>query len=147
MRIYHKKGMSNKYSFLILFSTLLFYIFLKKKSKVASFSTKFVTEALEGYYFDPLHGGCMRRIHPISDTEFLIEGVYGIDEPETGGLWFAEGKLLSHTSDADWDIHVDFRRGKPHKKYDTVMIAKFVRGDRCIVWEDGNEWKKMVSLI
>jgi len=132
---------------LILLSILLIFILTNKKYQHYPFLPKFVSEALEGYYFDPLHGGCMRRIVPISNTSFLIEGVYGTDEPDTGKNWFAEGNILSYPSEAEWEIHVDFRRGKPHKMYDTLMIAKFMRSDRKIVWEDGNEWKKMVSLV
>ena len=44
---------------------------------------------IQGWYYDPLHGHCMRRIRRTSTHRYRITGVYGDDEPNTGGTWYA----------------------------------------------------------
>ena len=35
---------------------------------------------IEGFYFDPWHGGCLRRIAKVNENHYKIYGVYGNDE-------------------------------------------------------------------
>ena len=44
---------------------------------------------LTGYYYDPKHGGCLRKISKIDENSFKIIGAYGNDEPNTNKKWTA----------------------------------------------------------
>ena len=91
---------------------------------------------LSGFYFDPLHGGCLRRIRRSGPSTYQIVGVYGDDEgPMTHRRWTA---VIHEGPDAL--LHVDFH-GKPTKKT-RHMTATFVDGHR-LVWSDGNTWHRL----
>ena len=98
-------------------------------------------EKLIGFYSDPKHGHCLRRIRNVN-TKIRIDGVYGDDEPNTGGYWYAYIKILNSSS-GYYNLEVDFT-GKPIKKKKTLR-AKWFPLERCIKWEDGNTWKKLYS--
>tara|TARA_B110001450_G_scaffold21327_1_gene19290 strand:+ start:868 stop:1197 length:330 start_codon:yes stop_codon:yes gene_type:complete len=67
---------------------------------------------MEGFYFDPLHGNCLRRIRTVLPCEtYRVDGVYGNDEPNEGEHWFAFIRVVSRT-DSKWKLEVDFA-GKP----------------------------------
>ena len=90
---------------------------------------------LTGFYYDPLHGGCLRRVKRLGKDTYLIVGVYGDDErPHTHGRWTATIKRVG--SDV---LHVDFH-GKPTKA-DRHMTATF--DARVIKWSDGNVWRRL----
>lgn len=93
---------------------------------------------LQGWYYDPLHGNCLRRIRRTSARRYRITGVYGDDEPNTGGAWYA---LVSATPDGDdeYALEVDFV-GKPIKR-NRFMTARW--SERQIFWDDGNVWKML----
>ena len=42
-----------------------------------------------GYYYDPKHGECLRKITQINKTLYRITGAYGKDEINTGKKWTA----------------------------------------------------------
>lgn len=96
---------------------------------------------MEGFYFDPLHGNCLRRIRTVLPCEtYRVDGVYGNDEPNEGEHWFAFIRVVSRT-DSKWKLEVDFA-GKPIKKK-KLLKATFLPRKRCIRWEDRNVWKKL----
>lgn len=95
-----------------------------------------MSAALDGWYYDPLHGHCLRRIEraPTAST-YRIYGVFGADErPRTGAPWVAIAVVQAPNR-----LLVDFA-GKPGKR------PRFLRatvGRRRIDWEDGNVWHKL----
>ena len=93
---------------------------------------------LQGWYYDPLHGHCLRRIRRTSVHRYRIAGVYGDDEPNTGGTWHAN---VTATPDGDdeYVLEVDFA-GKPTKR-NRFMTARWSK--RQIFWDDGNVWKQL----
>ena len=94
---------------------------------------------IAGYYYDPLHGGCLRRVTRTSPTMYTITGVYGSDEvPHTHKLWTATMTVV-RTDPNDIHVTVDFS-GKPIKR-DRHMTA--VYRHRKLVWSDGNVWKQL----
>lgn len=93
---------------------------------------------MQGWYYDPLHGDCLRRIRRTSHNRYRINGVYGDDEPNTGGEWHA---FVTATPDGAEDLllKVDFV-GKPTKS-NRVMDARW--SGRQIRWSDGNVWRML----
>ena len=89
---------------------------------------------LAGYYYDPKHGGCLRRVH----DDGRIVGVYGSHETGTPGtVWTAHASAIH--GDPIWNLRVDFS-GKPLKR-NHFLFARF--SNHSIRWQDGNEWKKL----
>tara|TARA_Y100000389_G_scaffold125559_2_gene122942 strand:+ start:7620 stop:7925 length:306 start_codon:yes stop_codon:yes gene_type:complete len=94
---------------------------------------------IEGLYYDPNHGGCLRKIKKLSNEDmydYKITGAYGDDEPETGKKWTAFIKTLKKNT-----FYVDFS-GKTHVThgpYTTVWNSS----KRILKWEDGNTWKQL----
>ena len=108
-----------------------------------------------GVYFDPWHGGCLRRIVHIDADTYGIHGVYGRDaglpEPEgveydpepsawTNRYWFATCRIVS-TEKNQSELHVDFT-AKPNKKR-KHYTATHDADERVIKWDDGNRWKQL----
>ena len=91
---------------------------------------------IQGWYYDPLHGHCLRRIRRISPCKYRITGVYGDDEPHTGGTWYAIITATPKGAD-EYALQVDFV-GKPIKS-NRFMTARWSK--RQILWDDGNVWK------
>lgn len=93
---------------------------------------------MQGWYYDPLHGHCLRRVRRVSPDVYEITGVYGNDEPHTHRSWTASMTVLEHGKSTR--LQVDFA-GKPIKK-NRFMTA--VYKDRKIHWkEDGNVWHQL----
>uniref|UniRef100_A0A6C0L0S9 Uncharacterized protein n=1 Tax=viral metagenome TaxID=1070528 RepID=A0A6C0L0S9_9ZZZZ len=92
---------------------------------------------LTGYYYDPKHGGCLRKISKIDENSFKIIGAYGNDEPNTNKKWTA---IMKKTKKRD-EYLVDFS-GKKHVNHGSY-ISKWVNKDRVLKWEDGNTWVLM----
>ena len=87
-----------------------------------------VDPGMDGFWYDPLHGGCLRRIR---DGKIL--GVYGNDERTTGAPWFATYARIGSS------VAVDFA-GKPGK-IPQKMTATL--DGRSLRWSDGNVWKRL----
>ena len=99
------------------------------------------TNMLQGWYYDPLHGGCLRRVRRTSRDRYRITGVYGDDEPHTGGSWYAlvTAAPADGVAEERIDLRVDFV-GKPSKS-NRLMTARWSR--RRIYWDDGNVWQML----
>ena len=94
---------------------------------------------MHGLYYDPKHGGCLRRIWRAGPDTYRIVGVYGSDEtPHTHRSWYAQARVVSRSA-TKWGLVVDFA-GKPIKP-DRFLTASFEPGKRRIRWEDGNTWQ------
>ena len=92
---------------------------------------------MDGFYFDPNHGGCLRRVRRCKGSyHFCIDGVYGNDEPHTGEYWFA---LMTRRRGTKAKFDVTFV-GKPVKSRMEYTATFF--GDS-IEWDDGNVWWRM----
>ena len=99
---------------------------------------------LAGWYYDPLHGGCLREIRRNHGTHtFTILGVYGDDEaPRTHQPWTA--RVFATDVDRDvWQLRVDFG-GKPGKQ---PRYLSAIFRDRKIEWEDGNTWIQLYTCF
>lgn len=93
---------------------------------------------IQGWYYDPKHGGCLRVVRRASADTYVIHGVYGDDEPGTHGYWSAVARATGRDGERT-HLEVDFA-GKPIKP-DRFLCATH-RG-RKIRWEDGNTWHKL----
>tara|TARA_Y100000389_G_C17144535_1_gene356608 strand:+ start:64 stop:357 length:294 start_codon:yes stop_codon:yes gene_type:complete len=92
---------------------------------------------IQGFFYDPNHGGCLRQIVKQKNGDYHIIGAYGNDEAETGSIWTG---IMKKTNKKNTFI-VDFS-GKKHVKhgpYKTIWFSK----ERKLKWEDNNEWKQM----
>jgi hypothetical protein len=92
---------------------------------------------ISGFYYDPKHGGCLRRIKKTEDGSYMIVGVYGNDEKSTGKVWTAAVTYLDQEK-----YKVDFS-GKPFKLGPRKEQIFQVRGGGDLFWDDGNVWKKL----
>ena len=110
---------------------------------------------LAGFYYDPWHGGCLRRILKVSENTYKILGVYGNDDstrvskkleydPEpasmTNKFWHAK-LVIVEKNDNSYQLCVDFseKEGKKRFRYKAIYIMK----ERVIKWDDTNVWKQM----
>lgn len=108
-----------------------------------------------GFYFDPRHGGCLRRIVKVGADAYKIYGVYGSDEgvqvarnveydPEpselTHNFWHASLRVQKKTEHLQ-HLAVDFtgKAGKKRLQYTAIYDAK----KRTIDWDDTNTWKQL----
>ena len=97
---------------------------------------------MHGYYYDPLHGNCLRRIRRIDMYTYTIDGVYGNDEPNTHGAWTAIVRVTEFHEGGALNMSVDFK-GKPIKK-NRFMTATYDPKSRVVHWhEDGNMWRQL----
>lgn len=87
---------------------------------------------MQGFYFDPLHGGCLRRVRRVDTDFYRIDGVYGSDEIPRHGYWYAFARFVGPGR-----LRVDFV-GKPTKR-PRFLHATYAADGR-IRWEDGNVW-------
>lgn len=110
---------------------------------------------IEGFYFDPWHGGCLRRIAKTSENRFKIYGVYGNDDvvklPKnveyhkegsemTNKYWYATCHVHeSHGSKHHLKVYFGGKRSKKRLHYDAIYDEK----KRQINWDDTNVWKQM----
>lgn len=110
---------------------------------------------IQGFYFDPWHGGCLRSIVRLENRSYLIHGVYGNDDnirvPQhleyhreasstTNRYWYATLDVLDRKGHL-FPLNVDFggKPGKTRVHYRAVYNEK----KREIKWDDGNVWKQM----
>ena len=100
-------------------------------------------DEMDGVYFDPLHGRCLRSITKVTKQEYLITGVYGDDEMmPIGNLWYAHISVSSE-SDTSLELVVRFD-GKVKDETKKVLQATFDKQSRSIRWEDRNVWFSIV---
>ncbi len=110
---------------------------------------------MEGFYFDPWHGGCLRRVAKVTKNKYKIYGVYGNDEivriPKnveyhaessdmTHKYWYAMLHVCEKNNNL-LHLKINFS-GKPGKKrinYDAVYDEE----KRLIKWDDTNIWKQL----
>lgn len=96
------------------------------------------THMLHGYYYDPLHGDCLRRVRRTGPFTYAIDGVFGDDEqPRTHAYWSAVVRIADPAK--PHVLRVDFS-GKPGKVPRTLRAT---HAGRTIRWEDGNVWRKL----
>ena len=95
---------------------------------------------IQGWYYDPLHGHRLRRIHRLpTPRHYRIVGVYGDDEgPRKNHAWAAHAR---RDDDDPTLLHVDFA-GKPPKT-NRFMTARVDDVQRTITWDDGNTWRML----
>jgi hypothetical protein len=94
---------------------------------------------MHGFYYDPLHGHCLRTVTRTSQNTYRIVGVYGDDEyPLTHGVWTATIRVEAIRGE-EMDLRIDFS-GKPIK---TNRFMTAVYRQRCIHWDDGNVWRQL----
>lgn len=92
---------------------------------------------MEGWYFDPNHGNCLRKITKVDNNKYKIVGAYGDDEPphNPGELWNASMTAKRNHLTIDFESKtVDHAR-----KYDALYCPTA----RIIRWQDGNTWVQM----
>jgi len=95
---------------------------------------------MEGYYYDPKHGACLRRIRRVDQSRLVIDGVYGDDEPVSAGHpWTAHVHVLSSTN-GETDVIVDFAGKQKRRK-----LYRAVYANRYLHWDDGNVWVQMFT--
>lgn len=95
---------------------------------------------MQGYYYDPLHGGCLRLVTQTSSSSYLIRGVYGSDETHTHEPWTAVAREHGTHGEHGRRFLVDFA-GKPCKR-PRYLTCVYV--DRTLRWEeDGNVWVQL----
>lgn len=95
---------------------------------------------IEGFYYDPKHGMCLRKITLMQDNTlgaYKITGAYGNDEPNTGTKWTA--KVLKTKKKNVY--YVDFS-DKKHATHGGYMVT-YDPNKRTLNWEDGNVWNQM----
>ena len=67
---------------------------------------------IHGWYYDPLHGHCLRRVDRVGPDLYRIVGVYGDDEPNTHAPLTAWMRATETSPDGSVRLDVDFS-GKP----------------------------------
>lgn len=93
---------------------------------------------MEGFFFDPKHGGRIRQVKCDGHKRWKILGVYGDDErPYTGQLWYAYLYELTYKK----AFLADFIGKKKRRRYLNVLLV-----DGNLHWSDGNVWKKLPSI-
>ena len=99
---------------------------------------------MQGHYYDPKHGGCLRRVtaRDAQGASYLIEGVYGDDEaPWTGEAWFAVAYAVP-SGPTSFSLVVDFvGKRKPNR----FLTATYDARERRIRWCDGNAWVRLFT--
>jgi hypothetical protein len=110
---------------------------------------------LAGFYYDPWHGGCLRRILKVNEDTYRILGVYGNDEttnvskkleydPEpsfmTNKFWHARLVVMEKNEDI-YKLSVDFSEKEGKKRF--TYKATYVVKERIIRWDDSNVWKQL----
>jgi hypothetical protein len=94
---------------------------------------------MDGVYFDPNHGGCLRILERRGETEYVITGAYGTGERARAGTpWRAYV-----TTHAGHFLLVDFKEKKT--RHARIYHALWCPDVQQIAWEDGNVWKRLHS--
>lgn len=104
--------------------------------------------SLCGFYYDPSHGGCLRRIvSGQAEGTFTILGSYGEDEAcPPSSPWTARMTTTSVKEDERSLYEVTFvgKRSKATGRVGTkVLTCQHYPSQRTLRWEDGNVWRKL----
>lgn len=93
---------------------------------------------MEGVYYDPNHGGCLRTVvRQGATTRYVITGVYGDGELVRAGTpW-----RVHATRYGEHFLTVDF--AEKRTRHARVYHALWCPAARQIAWEDGNVWKRL----
>lgn len=93
---------------------------------------------MDGWYFDPKHGGCLRRVRRVTSTSYRIDGVYGDDEAVGAGVpWHAVARVVAREPGV-LRLKVFFvGKLKRRRTYDAAYA------ERVLHWDDGNAWIQM----
>ena len=110
---------------------------------------------IEGFYFDPWHGGCLRRIVKVGENSYKVHGVYGNDDvvdipknveynaessSKTHMYWHASINVVQKKKNS---LHLKVYFGGKLDKARLTYDAVYDMNKRLIKWDDSNEWKKM----
>ena len=95
---------------------------------------------LAGYFYDPKHGGCLRRVR-VRGSRVTVRGVYGADEAAPGAPWTTTGVVERRLPDGTWEVRFDFR-AKADRARD-AYVARWRPARRALEWDDGNCWRQM----
>lgn len=97
-----------------------------------------MSDDISGYYFDPNHGNCLRRIYKKSSTWHII-GAYGNDEPphRPGEVWKARLKKRG--------LHLDIDFKSKTVDHAKTYSALYCPTERIIRWQDGNTWVQLYA--
>ena len=104
-------------------------------------------DGIAGLYYDPKHGGCLRRVRAPTRAErrcgadAVVLGVYGTDEARHGLPWTATLSFRGPASTAR-PLSVDFG-GKEERTHERVFSATWWPARGAIAWQDGNTWRKL----
>ena len=104
-------------------------------------------DGIAGLYYDPKHGGCLRRVRAPTWAErrcgadAVVLGVYGTDEARHGLPWTATLSFRGPASAAR-PLSVDFG-GKEERTHARAFSATWWPARGAIVWQDGNTWRKL----
>ena len=94
-------------------------------------------------YYDPNHGNCLRKMTPISENKYVINGAYGSDEGKKGHwVSFAEKIDLINKNGRKYNLKVDFSL-KNIKTHEPIYYAYM--HNRKIEWQDGNTWLQLYA--
>lgn len=97
--------------------------------------------SLAGLFYDPKHGGCLRKVTLPYANRVVVRGVYGSDEVAPGAPWVVAGTVERKNADGTWVIRFDFRTKKDRTKDSYVAVWRPQR--RSLEWDDGNCWRQM----
>ena len=93
--------------------------------------------SLEGYYYDPKHGGCFRTVRRLGEGRFMILGVYGAGEARARGEFWSAFVTTGKETSGKIPMTVTFS-GKIREP--VVANADFVVDSKTILWDDKNRW-------
>lgn len=97
--------------------------------------------SIAGFYYDPHHGGCLRRVAAPEGGGFLpILGVYGDDELHPPGHFWSARAFASPQAEGGIPLTVHFRGKEKPEGWDVTLEATFDVATRQIRWADGNVW-------
>lgn len=96
-----------------------------------------------GVFFDPKHGGCLRRVCPSGPTRLVVRGVFGDDEAPArpGEPWTVYGEVVRTYPDGGCEIRFDFRTKRVRKK--DSYRAWWKPRERVLEFDDRNQWRAM----
>ena len=108
-----------------------------------------------GFYFDPWHGGCLRRIVKVGERDYKIHGVYGNDDTVrrprhveyhsesskmTHKYWYATLRVHETKNNVlHLKVHFGGKPDKPRVEYDATYDPRL----RIIQWDDTNVWQQV----
>ena len=104
---------------------------------------KILIKDMEYYFYDPLHGHCLRTMRKVNTNTYLIIGAYGSDEGKKG-YWSATAKKIKPQTKngKTYNFEINFDN-KPKIKHQPIYLANWK--DRKIHWEDGNTWLQLYA--